>query len=812
MHTICPKCQSDFEVVEDLIQQDRIFGRCPFCDTKYTFLSEEFAHGGPRVVFDEERVQKRVCIQCSREFESIEQDAVPICPLCKGETKKETKPLRRKWQVIRSGRSIDYESEAEIKEAIAHGEIRATDILVSPDQTQRAAKEHAPFEALFRSQLAKKDKTRNSTILISRRYRSANFLFKISIYFVVLTCLSWFAYRFFTYHEDINESEQILQMLAQNYALEVPPPTEDFTSLLEKAYKEISLDRQEGYRDALTTLKQVLITQPKLPETLGRIAEVNAFVSGSGSDHKTKLKALELAELAIRLFPKQPQGYLAKVRAALSAENFEGAGQALERAKAYAPDHPRVRLAEGAFLLASNQNREQLEQAIQILSTLLQVTPPLLEVYDLIGQAHILLHEPAQAASAFEQRLSLSPDDPKALYRMGQLAERSGNLSAAKEWFQRALRESASIVGARLHLGLIYHRIDDDPQLAEKHFQYILKRYRSYASLEQIFDAQQELARIYAKQNETKKLTQLLKDLPLLLSEDPRFVQIKAFILLHLNQTQNSIRLLTDRLTQHSGEIEIEETLGLALAKEQNWEPAIKAFRAAIKIDPKNLSAYLNLISMLVQNQRFDEALDVANAAFSRAGTDASEMFYQPFSETSPPPVWTTLLPQFQILIENRPLASVSHGIMGLCLMRKGISQENDGDLQRAITFLRKARDLDKGSELAHFFIGRAHFAQKNWNLARIAFQSAQNVNPISPLSRFWLGQTLYKMGRFDSAEKIFKTLEKDPSFAFRAKTIMGLIAHREDKKEMAQAYWKEALSLEPLYKPAWKAILENRS
>jgi protein O-GlcNAc transferase len=88
-------------------------------------------------------------------------------------------------------------------------------------------------------------------------------------------------------------------------------------------------------------------------------------------------------------------------------------------------------------------------------------------------QAAIAAHQAGDLTNAsgiYERLLVLSPNDAELLYLLGTLESQRGNLKAAIELLESAIRENPSISAAYQNLGNTYFKFGD-PELATRHFE-----------------------------------------------------------------------------------------------------------------------------------------------------------------------------------------------------------------------------------------------------------------------------------------------------------------------------------------------------
>ena len=125
MRITCPKCNADFALPPSQMETSAEASACPFCGSEYRVEYPEEA-ADPKIVFGPKGSRpKRICIECSKEFESNDQDVIPICPTCKGirHLKAEHKIDQAPWKLLKAGKIMEIPNDQMIMEWILEGAI-----------------------------------------------------------------------------------------------------------------------------------------------------------------------------------------------------------------------------------------------------------------------------------------------------------------------------------------------------------------------------------------------------------------------------------------------------------------------------------------------------------------------------------------------------------------------------------------------------------------------------------------------------------------------------------------------------------------
>lgn len=145
--------------------------------------------------------------------------------------------------------------------------------------------------------------------------------------------------------------------------------------------------------------------------------------------------AARLAELAVRLLPDDPRGWVLLAEAQLRSNNLSQAQLTLEKAKRLDPANPGIWFAEGSLALRNGKPSE----ALGLLRRGLQLDPKNAGAYFDLGNAHIQLGESAPALASFERASALRRDFWEAINNQGLVLYESGRSGEAIARWRRVL-------------------------------------------------------------------------------------------------------------------------------------------------------------------------------------------------------------------------------------------------------------------------------------------------------------------------------------------------------------------------------------
>lgn len=245
--------------------------------------------------------------------------------------------------------------------------------------------------------------------------------------------------------------------------------------------------------------------------------------------------------------------------------------------------------------------------------------------------------------------------------------------------------------------------------------------------------------------------------------------------------------------------------LGRALAKQEEWEEAIAAYRQALEIEPQG-EIYFSLAEALVKQEREVEASEAYQNAIKlkpnldRAHHNLADLLYKKGELHE-------AVAAYQKAISLDPEFSWSYNNLGDCLR----------DLQRwdeAIQAYEKAIDLNPNFAWSHYNLAEAAMKQKDWERAIEAYRAAAELQADLPDFKAKLGKALQNQSSKTLqesiqiyAEQIAKNpknvelyhgaLELEPR---NARLYLGLAKALEDKGEREQAivFYNVALQQEP--------------
>ena len=191
----------------------------------------------------------------------------------------------------------------------------------------------------------------------------------------------------------------------------------------------IALMQLERHADAVSVLERAAELAPQSVEVQCNLG--SAQVANGDADN-----AIERLRAALRMAPGHPAVLLTLGNALMAAARYQHARESYAMATHGAPAHPGLRLN----LAAAELELGNLDQAGLHASEALQLHPRFDAAYALRGRIQLTLGQPGDASESWLQAERLSPGNPHYPLAAGQALEDAGQLAAAAEAYERALR------------------------------------------------------------------------------------------------------------------------------------------------------------------------------------------------------------------------------------------------------------------------------------------------------------------------------------------------------------------------------------
>ncbi len=224
--------------------------------------------------------------------------------------------------------------------------------------------------------------------------------------------------------------------------------------------------------------------------------------------------------------------------------------------------------------------------------------------------------------------------------------------------------------------------------------------------------------------------------------------------------------------------------LGVELAKKEDYQGAVEAYRRALSIDPKLPNIYLNLGLAYFKQGKFRESL----AAFQKEPSSERTITLIGMSHFG-------LAEYREAAAALRPLATAQPGngelqyLLAKCYLWAGQTSE-------AMDIFRILLEHDPDSAPVHMLLAEALDAEDRENEATAEFEAAVKAGPKQPEAHFGLGYLYWKQRRYVEAEREFRAeLAGNPDHALSL-AYLGDMMLRDSHRETALSALKKAEAL----------------
>jgi Tfp pilus assembly protein PilF len=360
-----------------------------------------------------------------------------------------------------------------------------------------------------------------------------------------------------------------------------------------------------------------------------------------------------------------------------------------------------------------------------------------------------------EAVAKARREIAQNPNSAEGYFLLGTALRVGGNIDAASQALDRAVRLNPNLSGAWLQKGLIVLQ-NGTINSAESTFE------KAVSSDPADAEARLQLAAILIRQGDFRKALSELEDA---LRADPHSAGAYdglGFIHLQEGDADAAVQNFRKAVALKSPYPDAEENLGEALLQQGNAAGARQAFEKALagSLQDKSMATYglasaLKRLGMVAQaNSEFAEAHDLMRQkiAADRAG-NAND---------------------------------------------RGLQLWHSGDLEGARSAFRDAIAADTGYADAHNNLGGVLWQMKDVAGAQREFAAAVRDQPGFAKARNNLGNVLLSEGKVDEAIAQFRAaLASQPGFASAHLNLAAALLKKRVKPE-AQAELRQALELDP--------------
>jgi tetratricopeptide (TPR) repeat protein len=402
----------------------------------------------------------------------------------------------------------------------------------------------------------------------------------------------------------------------------------------------------------------------------------------------------------------------------------------------------------------------------------------------------------AAAAEQFVKALQIDPRNTEALYNLGLIRMKWGDLNAAGDSFREVLRINPNHAAAQLRLASIltqfarddqnyipkaqaaYARaIELDPNQPEAHFNlgYLAIRQRDY----------------HAAVNEYQKAVAL----------DPRYPRVHLELGIALYQVRDfdaAYSMLQAAVAEEPGSAEAHHYCGLALGRRGEWEQSVQELRAAARLAPDEQEIHYALAEALRKGGHADEAAaemaTVQNLqVHSSEKTEAQFREYQARKSLEAGKMESAAEDFRQSLNLARDARTATN--LGVTLLWKG-------DADNAIHAFQRALEIDQKYEWADYYLGVSYARKHEFARAEDALNKALELRHEFSEAEFYRGLVYAAQGRLQPAEADLRAAVHSRPDAAVTHYYLGSILLRQGKQEEGNSELAISRRLDPGFNP----------
>jgi tetratricopeptide (TPR) repeat protein len=253
-----------------------------------------------------------------------------------------------------------------------------------------------------------------------------------------------------------------------------------------------------------------------------------------------------------------------------------------------------------------------------------------------------------------------------------------------------------------------------------------------------------------------------------------------ALALLYDGQSPEASTLLTALHAERPANADVLMFLGSALEMQQKMPEALEAYRAALVADPSNPDRTLDYTRLLMDTDRYDEAIQVVQTGLGKTSSAAplqlrlgaiemvegnyaaardafqSTLDIDPQLDTAYVGLAQTYARQANDVEAIRTLETARERLPGHYLLEYyfGLLASRLGREREAIPALENAAKLQPKSPEPFFELGKVYASQQDWPKARDAFIRVVELNPRFAPAHYQLSQVYARIGLRSKADE----------------------------------------------------------
>ncbi len=271
--------------------------------------------------------------------------------------------------------------------------------------------------------------------------------------------------------------------------------------------------------------------------------------------------------------------------------------------------------------------------------------------------------------------LAKYPESMMAHNAKGLQALEAGQLDAARDWFERALKVAPGFSEAHKNIGVVFARLGDWDRAAAA-FEFALKINPGYS------EARVDLGKVYEHVGRPDLALDTYEGL---LRDDPGDAAVlgRTAFLLEQRGDLNEAAVRYRRVVEmNPGDREARMSLGTVLLRAGRWADARGVFQAVLVEEPDSYAARFNVGAALDGMGGWDEAIEAYQRAAALQPSDPDPYFRMGVI-LSKRERWSDAARMYQMALERDPRHFSTH-------MNLGLVAERLGDVQGAIAHYRE--------------------------------------------------------------------------------------------------------------------------
>jgi tetratricopeptide (TPR) repeat protein len=369
-----------------------------------------------------------------------------------------------------------------------------------------------------------------------------------------------------------------------------------------------------------------------------------------------------------------------------------------------------------------------------------------------------------------------------------QAAQRAGQLQAACEHYQQALRLDANCAQAHEELGNLLARAGQPDQAAQCLRRATQLNPRSLAAFGNLGNLLRYLGQLDEAASCYRRVLELQPASALAHNDLGLIAQAQG-------RLDEAVANFSRAIELDAAFVEAHTNLATALAQAGRLDAAVPVFRRATELRPDSSDAHYNLATALANLGEWDTAAACCRRAISLKPDAAPAWFVLGFSLMRLGRL-DEAAAHLRRAIELRPDHAEAHNSLALVL-------RNQNQLEQAADCCRRAIELKPGFAEAHNILGTVLAAQGRMADAVVSYRQALERKPHDPEMHLNLGLALAAQDQLDDAVACYRrALDLRPDYA-EAHSNLALALVRQENLDEGIAGYRRAIQLQPNFAEA---------